>query len=78
MKQKEVISILFVDAVTSADIVGSKKTQTASASAPASTPAAAEQQTETRLQEAIARRQAEIRRQYGDTTPVRSNDEAAN
>lgn len=78
VKQKEVVSILFVDAVTSADIVGSKKTQTASASAPASTPAAAEQQTETRLQEAIARRQAEIRRQYGDTTTVRSNDEAAN
>lgn len=78
LKQKEVISILFVDAVTSADIVGSKKTQTASTSPPASSPAAAEQQTETRLQEAIARRQAEIRRQYGDTAPVRSNDEAAN
>lgn len=38
VKQKEVVSILFVDAVTSADIVGSKKTQTASASAPASPP----------------------------------------
>lgn len=78
VKQKEVISILFVDAVTSADIVGSKKTAASSASPPVSNPAAAEQQTENRLQEAIARRQAEIRRQYGDTAPVRNNDEAAN
>ncbi|MEG5552372.1 conjugal transfer protein TraO [Enterobacter wuhouensis] len=78
VKQKEVISILFVDAVTSADIVGSKKTTPSSASAPASTPAEAEQQTEIRLQEAIARRQAEIRRQYDNTAPVRNNDESAN
>ncbi|HEY4436092.1 MAG TPA: conjugal transfer protein TraO [Lelliottia sp.] len=77
VKQKEVISILFVDSVTSDDVI-SKKAARPAISVSASTPAAAEQQTESRLQEAIARRQAEIRRQYGDTVPVRNNDESAN
>ena len=78
VKQKEVISILFVDSVTADDIVSSKKAAHPAISNTVSAPAAAEQQTENRLQEAIARRQAEIRRQYGDTVPVRNNDESAN
>ncbi|RZA72156.1 conjugal transfer protein TraO [Citrobacter freundii] len=78
VKQKEVISILFVESVTSDDIISNKKAALSAASTSAPTPVAAEQQTESRLQEAIARRQAEIRRQYGDTVPVRNNDESAN
>ncbi|MFR4188202.1 MAG: conjugal transfer protein TraO, partial [Klebsiella sp.] len=78
VKQKEVISILFVDSVTSDDIVSSNKAARPAINSTLSAPAAAEQQTETRLQEAIARRQAEIRRQYGDTVPVRNNDEPEN
>lgn len=69
VKQKEVISILFVDSVTSKDIVSNRKATRSAVSSTVSTPAVAEQQTETRLQEAIARRQAEIRRKYGDTVP---------
>lgn len=63
------ISILFVDAVSADDIVGSKASATPSARGPAATRTEAEQQTESRLQEAIARRQAEIRRQYSDPLP---------
>jgi len=73
VKQKEVVSILFVDAVSADDIVGGKASDTPAASAAAATPAAAEQQTETRLQDAIARRKAEMRRQYGDTEPREEN-----
>lgn len=69
VKQKEVISILFVDSVTSKDIVSNRKATHPAVSSTVSTPAVAEQQTETRLQDAIARRQAEIRRKYGDTVP---------
>jgi len=70
VKQNEVVSILFVDAVSADDIVGSKASATSSVSAPVSTPAAAEQQTEARLQAAIARSKAEMRRRYGDTVPT--------
>lgn len=70
VNQDEVISILFVDAVTPDDVVGQKNSASPAASTPApSGMAAAEQLSETRLQEAIARRQAEIRRQYGGTEP---------
>ena len=69
VKQKEVISILFVDAVSADDIVGSKASATPSDHGPVATRTEAEQQTESRLQEAIARRQAEIRRQYSDPLP---------
>lgn len=69
VKQKEVISILFVDSVTSKDIVSNRKATRPAVSSTVSTPAVAEQQTETRLQDAIARRQAEIRRKYGETVP---------
>lgn len=70
VNQDEVISILFVDAVTPDDVVGQKNSASpaTSTSAPSGM-AAAEQLSETRLQEAIARRQAEIRRQYGGTEP---------
>lgn len=73
VKQNEVVSILFVDAVSSANIVGNKNAAAPPASAPAMSPATAVQQTETRLQEAIARRQAEMRRQYDDTVPREEN-----
>lgn len=73
VKQNEVVSILFVDAVSSANIVGNKNAAAPPASAPAMSPATAVQQTETRLQDAIARRQAEMRRQYDDTVPREEN-----
>lgn len=69
VKQNEVVSILFVDAVTADDITGSKAAITPAAGTSVPPPTAAVQQTETRLQDAIARRQAEIRRQYGDPQP---------
>lgn len=63
VKQHEAISILFVNAVTSNDIAGAKGAgQTVAAESAAPT---AEQISEKRLQDAIARRQAEIRQTYG-------------
>lgn len=71
VNQGDVISILFVDAVSSADIAGNKGSQGATTTTANPTVAAA-QLSESRLQDAIARRQAEIRRQYGDKTPTGS------
>ncbi|MEI7307125.1 conjugal transfer protein TraO [Pectobacterium atrosepticum] len=69
VKQNEVISILFVDAVSTDDIAGNKNTSGASASPLTSSTVPTEQLSQSRLQEAIERRKAEIRRQYGDTEP---------
>jgi len=72
VNQGDVISILFVDAVGTDDIAGKKGTTTTTTT---TSPAiAATQLSETRLQDAIARRQAEIRRQYGGTTPSGSTE----
>lgn len=73
VNQGDVISILFVDAVGTDNIAGNKGTQSA-ATATTSPTVAAAQLSETRLQDAIARRQAEIRRQYGSTTPQGSTE----
>ena len=73
VNQREVISVLFVDAVGTDDIASKKGTTTATTAAIPS-PVAAEQLSETRLQDAIARRRAEIRRQYGGTTSQESNE----
>lgn len=63
VKQNEVVSILFVDAVTSNNLADAKGGVT---STPPPTPrSAAENLTENRLQETIEQRRAEIRRQYG-------------
>ncbi len=65
VKQNEVISILFVDSVSTDDLVNPKSNTTRQAITQPTTLSAAEDLTETRLQESIEQRKAAIRRQYG-------------
>lgn len=65
VKQNEVISILFVDAVSTDDLVNPKSKTPRPAIAQPTTLSAAEELTESRLQESIEQRKAAIRRQYG-------------
>lgn len=64
VKQNEVISILFVDSVSTDDLVNPKSSTSRTATTQPTTLSAAEDLTESRLHESIEQRKAAIRRQY--------------